>query len=310
MKDIKILVIGGAGYTGSVLVYNLIQSNYSVTVVDIFKNEENVFNNLFHKKNLIIKKKDFRDLDEKFYKDFDIIFPLAALVGAPICSKYPEEAKQINFLMIKNLVQSLSKHQFLIYPMTNSGYGSKEANVECDENTPLEPISLYGSLKKQSEDLILSRENSISFRLATVFGVSPRHRIDLLVNDFVYKACTERLLVLYEQNFKRNYIHVQDVANAYIFAIKNFSKLRGNIFNLGLSTANLSKKELALEIKKFILDLNIISSEISNDPDKRNYIVSNKKIEKAGFIPKFSIQDGIKELINYYAFLSKKNSNI
>lgn len=306
----KILIIGGAGYIGSYLTAKLIAENFKVHVVDIFKNSEKVFNSIISNKNLTVSNSNGYDLNKKDLKIFDVIIPLAALVGAPICDRYPNEAKSTNLELLKKIVKISSKSQEIIFPTTNSGYGSTSGNLKCNENTPLNPISLYGKLKKEAETVVMQRENSMSFRLATVFGVSPRHRIDLLVNDFVYKAYNDRCLVLFQENFKRNFIHLEDVANAFIFAVKKFNILKRNIFNLGLSNANLTKKDLALKIKKYVKDLTIISSDIGEDPDKRNYIVDNSKFEKKGFTAKKTLEDGIKELIKYYSYQKKYDSNI
>lgn len=306
----KILIIGGAGYLGSYMTNKLIEKNYNITVIDIFKNSEKVFNHIISNKNLNVYKKDARELTQNDYKSYDIVIPLAALVGAPICKLNPSEAKSLNFDLTKKIIQNLSKNQIILYPTTNSGYGTTSGKLKCNEKTPLNPISLYGIYKKQSEEIIMERENSVSFRLATVFGVSPRHRSDLLVNDFTYKAYHEKCLVLFEQHFKRNYIHLNDVSEGFNFAIKNFKKMRGEVYNLGLSKANLTKKELALKIKKYIKNLTIISSKIGTDPDKRNYIVDNSKIEKIGFKAKTSLDSGINELIKYYSYQSKSETNV
>jgi nucleoside-diphosphate-sugar epimerase len=306
----KILIIGGAGYIGSHLTAKLIAENFKVHVIDIFKNNEKIFNSIISNKNLTVSNSNGHDLNKKDLKVFDVIIPLAGLVGAPICDKYPSEAKSTNLELIKKILKITSKSQEIIFPTTNSGYGSTSGNLKCNEKTPLNPISLYGKLKKEAEIEVMQRENSISFRLATVFGVSPRHRTDLLVNDFVYKAYNEKCLVLFQENFKRNYIHLDDVADAFIFASKKFNKLKANIFNLGLSNANLTKKELALKIKKYVRDLTIISSEIRDDPDKRNYMVDNTKFEKKGFKAKKTLEDGIQELIKYYSYQKKNDSNI
>lgn len=306
----KILIIGGAGYLGSYMTNKLIEKNYNITVIDIFKNSEKVFNHIISNKNLNVYKRDARELTQNDYKSYDIVIPLAALVGAPICKLNPSEAKSLNFDLTKKIIKNLSKNQIILYPTTNSGYGTTSGKLKCNEKTPLNPISLYGIYKKQSEEIIMERENSVSFRLATVFGVSPRHRSDLLVNDFTYKAYHEKCLVLFEQHFKRNYIHLNDVSEGFNFAIKNFKKMRGEVYNLGLSKANLTKKELALKIKKYIKNLTIISSKIGTDPDKRNYIVDNSKIEKTGFKAKTSLDSGIKELIKYYSYQSKSETNV
>ncbi len=306
----KILVPGGAGYTGSVLVESLVNKKYDVTVVDTFKFSENTLNHILHSTNLDVIRKDVRSLDKAFLQKFDCIIPLSAIVGAPACNLYHKEATSVNKESIKMIADSISNNQLLIYPTTNSGYGSTTGEMHCDELTPLNPISHYGILKKEAEDIVMDRVNSICFRMATVFGTSPRPRTDLLVNDFVHKAYFDKSIVLFESHFKRNYIHVRDVAKAYLFAISNFDNLKSEIFNLGLSNANLTKLELCEKIKFFIKDLNIFQSEFGKDPDKRNYIVSNEKIEKKGFKASISIDQGIKELLKYYSIISKKNANI
>lgn len=306
----KVLVPGGAGYTGSVLVESLVQNGYDVTVVDIFKFGENTLNNLLHYDNFKIFRQDVRSLKKDFIKNFDCIIPLSAIVGAPACNLYFDEATSVNRDSIKMICDNLSKNQMLIYPTTNSGYGATSGDMYCDELTPLNPISHYGILKKEAEDIVMQRENSICFRMATVFGVSYRPRTDLLVNDFVYKAYFDKSIVLFEPHFKRNYIHVRDVSNAYIYSIKNFNNLKSEIYNLGLSDANLSKLELCERIKLYVKDLNIFQSEHGKDPDKRNYIVSNDKIEKKGYKATITVDQGIKELLKYYSIISKKNSNI
>jgi len=306
----KILIPGGAGYIGSVLADVLLQKGHQVVVIDVFKFSENSLNHLISNPNLEVLKKDVRSLNEDFLKKFDCIIPLSAVVGAPACNLSQNEAKTVNRDSIKNIINCLSSQQLMIYPTTNSGYGATTGELHCDENTPLNPISLYGILKKEAEDMVMSRENSICYRMATVFGISPRPRTDLLVNDFVYKAYNDKSIVLFESHFKRNFIHVRDIANAYSFSINNFDKLKSEIYNLGLSDANLTKMELCEKIKIYIKDLNIFTSEFGKDPDKRNYIVSNDKIEKRGFKASVSIEEGIQELIKYYSIITKKNSNI
>ncbi len=306
----KILVPGGAGYTGSVLVENLVHKGFDVTVVDLFQFSENTLNHILYFDNLEILRKDVRSLEKKFLQKFDCIIPLSAIVGAPACKLYFQEATSINRDSIKMICENISDNQLLIYPTTNSGYGATSGDMFCDELTPLNPISHYGILKKEAEDIVMQRKNSICFRMATVFGTSPRPRTDLLVNDFVYKAYFDKSIVLFESHFKRNYIHVRDVSKAYIYALNNFDNLASEIYNLGLSNANLSKLELCEKIKLYVKDLNIFQSEHGKDPDKRNYIVSNNKIEKKGYKAKISIEEGITELLKYYSIISKKNSNI
>ena len=306
----NILIPGGAGYIGSVLSEMLLQQNHNVVVVDVFKFNENSLNHLINNPNFTVYKKDVRSLDKDFLKNFDCIIPLSAVVGAPACNLSQDEAKTVNRDSIKNIIDCISDQQLMIYPTTNSGYGATTGEIHCDEKTPLNPISLYGTLKKEAEDMVMSRVNSICYRMATVFGISPRPRTDLLVNDFVYKAYNDKSIVLFESHFKRNFIHVRDIANAYSFSINNFDSLKSEIYNLGLSNANLTKMELCEKIKIYIKDLNIFTSEFGKDPDKRNYIVSNDKIEKKGFKASISIDEGIKELIKYYSIITKKNSNI
>jgi len=301
----KILVTGGAGYIGSVLVPYLLKREYYVEVVDNFMFNQNSLLDLCIYKNFDVIRGDVRDknLMKKLVKDKDIIIPLAALVGAPLCERDKIGAKTTNLDAIKMLCEITSRDQKIIFPTTNSGYGTTTGEIFCTEETPLNPISLYGKTKVEAEKIVLDRGNSITFRLATVFGASPRMRIDLLVNNFVYRAVKDRSIVIFEGHFKRNYIHIRDVARAFLHAIDNFDRMRDEPYNVGLSSANLSKIELAKLIKKFIHDFTIIEAPIGSDPDKRNYIVSNEKIEKTGFKPIYSLEDGIKELIKVYTIL-------
>lgn len=304
----KILITGGGGYIGSVLIDELIKKNFEVTILDkfIFK-QKKIIHNLYGKKIRIIEG-DVRDnsLIKNSVKNIDIIIPLAAIVGAPLCKKNPQLTKSVNVGSVKTLVKNLSKNQIILVPTTNSGYGIGKKNSYCTEKSPLKPVSLYGQTKVLAEKIILDHHNSSSLRLATVFGTSPRMRVDLLVNDFVFKAFKTKKITLFEGHFRRNYIHINDVCRTFLFAIKNFDKFKNNIFNVGLSSANLTKKELCNKIKKFIPDLFIEIDEFAKDPDKRDYIVSNKKLEKTGFKTKYSINFGIKQLLNYY----KKNKKI
>ena len=299
----KILITGGAGYIGSMLCTKLINLGHKVTVIELLKYDKNSLSHLFFSKNFKLIKEDVKNnkFMKKVLKDFDIIIPLAALVGAPLCDKFKKKAIKTNVETVKIIVKNLRKDQKIIYPTTNSGYGIGQKDRFCDENSPLNPISLYGRTKLQAETLVLSHKNSIAFRLATVFGFSYRMRTDLLVNNFVQTAVQKKELLIFEPNFRRNYVHIVDVVNAFIFAIENFSKLKGNIFNLGLSSANLTKLMLAKKIKKNYKNLKIKIIKDRSDPDKRDYYVSNEKIEKAGFKPKISLDDGIKELINLFS---------
>lgn len=304
MKE-RILITGGAGYIGSVLTPFLVEKGFSVTVID----------NLYYKQNSLLHcfaNPHFRfvpgdacneTLLTQELKKADVIIPLAALVGASACDRAPLLARQLNYDAIIQLLKYSSKTQTILYPNTNSGYGIGEKTEYCTEKTPLNPISLYGKLKVQAEEVLLQSGQAIAFRLATVFGISPRMRLDLLVNDFTFRACQDRCLVLFEEHFRRNYIHVRDVANAFHFGIQNFSKMKGQSYNVGLSSANLTKRQLAEKIKTFIPDLYIHSASIGEDPDKRDYIVSNEKLESLGWKPEVSLEEGIREIIAAYPVL-------
>ncbi len=309
----RILVTGAAGYIGSVLVPFLLKKGWKVVALDNFMyNQTSLLDCCFHK-NLTIIRGDVRDkrLISQLIKKVDVIFPLACLTGAPLCKKNPFEAKAVNLEAIKTLVKLRSKNQIIIFPTTNSGYGIGQRDKFCTEETPLKPISLYGKLKVEAEKVVLDSGNSITLRLATTFGISPRMRLDLLVNDFVYRAVTDGYLVLFQAHFRRNYIHIRDVARVFIFCLENFSKMKDEPYNVGLSEANLSKLELCQEIKKELPNFYFIEAEVGEDPDKRDYIVSNEKIEKAGFKPRISLREGIRELIKGYKIIRKNQfSNI
>ena len=297
----NILVTGGAGYIGTTLVPKLVHKGYNVTVLDSFIFNQQVFSSLFKYDNLSLINGDVRDEDliTKTLKENDVIIPLAALVGAPMCELDPFGTKTVNSDAIKFIVENTSKEQIIIMPVSNSGYGIGEKNKFCDENTSLNPISLYGRTKVQAEKEVMKFKNSICFRLATVFGYSYRMRTDVLVNNFVLTAVKKKKLELFEPKFRRNYIHVRDVVRAILFSIKNFKKMKSNIYNLGLSTANLTKEQLALRIKKRVKNLKITLKK-GKDPDKRDYFVSNKKIEKMGFKPIYSIDAGIEEMTKVF----------
>ncbi len=307
----KILITGGAGYIGSMLTTKLIEKGYRVTVIDSLQFSKNSLNHLFAHKNFKFIYGDVRNknLIKKNIKKHNIIIPLAALVGAPLCEKYKKEAKEVNFGSIKYMLKIVSKKQKIIFPTTNSGYGIGQKEKYCDENSPLNPISFYGQTKAEAEKIVLEFENSICFRLATIFGYSYRMRTDLLVNNFVYKALKFKKLKLYEPHFRRNYIHIIDVVRAFIFAIKNFNKLKSNTYNLGLSSANLTKLMLAKKIKKQFKEVKISVIRNRKDPDQRDYFVSNKKIEKKGFKPIISLEEGIAELLNVLRFETKIINN-
>lgn len=309
----QILITGGAGYIGSILVPQLLALGHKITVIDNFLFQQNSLANVCYSENFEIVKGDVRDAEliNKFLINSDLIIPLAALVGAPICKQDPVGATTINKDSILSLLKSTSYDQRIIMPTTNSAYGTGDANHFCDETSKLKPISQYAIEKVEIEKALMGRQNSISFRLATVFGMSPRMRTDLLVNDFVYRAITDKSLVLFEKEFKRNFIHVRDVTRAFVHAIENFELMKNEVYNVGLSTANLSKLELAEKIKQFVPSLQIFDAELSKDPDQRNYIVSNDKIEATGFNPIYSVEFGIKELIKGYQMISNnKYSNI
>ena len=299
----KILVTGGAGYIGSKLVTQLLKLNFKVTVLDVLKFSSVSLNHLFNNKNFIFVKGDVRNkkLMKYLISKNEFIIPLAALVGAPICKKNKKEAISVNLESINYLMKIISNKKKIIYLTTNSGYGVGEKNKYCDENSPLNPISLYGRTKVEAEKRVMMFKNSIGFRLATVFGYSYRMRTDLLVNNFVYNSLKNKKLTIYEPHFRRNYIHIDDVVNGIIYAIKNFNKLKHNVYNLGLSSANLTKLKLAMKIKNQLKYLKIKIIKNKKDPDQRDYYVSNKKIEKKGFKAKITIEDGIEELIKIFS---------
>lgn len=295
----KILVTGGAGYIGSILVPQLINEGHQVTVIDNYMYKQSSLSELVLNKKFKLEFGDVRDLEliKKHLSLNDIIIPLAAIVGAPACKKNPIEATSINKESILKLFKIVSSNQLVIMPTTNSAYGSGNENNYCDEESPLNPLSLYAKDKVLVEQELTQLNNWISFRLATVFGLSPRMRLDLLVNNFVYRALIDKFIVLFEGHFKRNYIHVRDVANAFKFAIDNSDKMNNNVFNVGLTEANISKMELCNEIRKLVPDFVIKEEEFTKDPDQRNYIVSNTKIENLGFKTQINLENGLQELV-------------
>jgi nucleoside-diphosphate-sugar epimerase len=302
---VRALITGGAGFIGSILTPTLLYAGYKVTVLDNFMWDQNSLAGFCFHKDLEIVRGDARSYStmKPLIAQADIIIPLAALVGAPLCDKDPIAAKTTNVEAIDMLCTHVSSEQRIIIPISNSGYGIGEPGKECTEASPLNPVSLYGKTKVEAEDLAMGRLNSISLRLATVFGMSPRMRLDLLVNDFVYRAVTDRALVLFEPHFVRNYIHIRDVARAFIHALANFDSMRENIFNVGLSNANLSKWQLCEKIKEHVPSFVFMEAPIGEDPDKRDYLVSNAKIEATGFSPAFTLDDGIRELLKGYKML-------
>ena len=302
----NILVTGGAGYIGSILVPALLAEGHSVTVLDSFLYNQTSLLDCCHNPHLSIVRGDVRDerVVLPLLAKADAVMPLACLVGAPLCAQKPIEARSVNLDAILMLLRHASPAQLFVSPTTNSGYGVGQEGVYCTEETPMNPISLYGRLKVELEKALLDH-GAVSLRLATVCGISPRMRLDLLVNDFTYRAVTDRFIVLFEAHFKRNYIHVRDVARAFLHALANFDSMKGQPYNVGLSDANLSKMELCLEIQKQVPDFTIMEAPVGKDPDQRNYIVSNDKIEATGFHPQVSIQSAIAELIKGYQVLHR-----
>jgi nucleoside-diphosphate-sugar epimerase len=301
----NIFVTGAAGYLGSVLVPELLQSGYKVTALDNFLFNQNSLLDCCRYKDFKIIRGDARDKEtvKACLKDADYIIPLACMTGAPLCNKDPFAARSLNYGAVKLILGLRSREQRIIFPTTNSGYGVGEQGIYCNEETPLRPVSLYGKLKVEIEKELLDAGNCITYRLATVFGVSPRMRLDLLVNNFTYRAVFDRFIVLFESHFKRNYIHVRDVVKAFLHAIDNFEKMKDQPYNVGLTEANLSKWELCEEIKKQAPDFYFVEAKVGKDPDQRNYIVSNEKIEATGWRPDNSIKDGIRELIKCYQII-------
>ena len=307
----KILITGGAGYIGSKLATKLVNLKFEVTVLDVLKFSSTSLNHLFRHKNFKFIKGDVRNakLIKKLIKKNEFIVPLAALVGAPLCEKNKKEAKSVNLNSIKTLMKNINKKNKVIYLTTNSGYGIGEKNKYCDESSKLNPISLYGRTKVDAENIVMKNKNTIGFRLATVFGYSYRMRTDLLVNNFVETAINKKKLVLFEPHFRRNYIHIEDVVDAVIYSVMNFRKLKSNVYNLGLSSANLTKFMLAKKIQNQLKYLKIKIIKNKKDPDQRDYFVSNKKIEKAGFKPKTSLDTGIREMITLFKNVDVKFIN-
>ena len=301
----RILITGGAGYIGSVLTPTLLAAGHEVTVLDNFMFRQATLLDCCQFPNFQVVRGDCRDeaLMKKLVVKADLIIPLAALVGAPLCNLDRTAAQTTNYDAVKMLCTIASKDQWIIMPVTNSGYGIGEKGKFCTEESPLRPISLYGVSKVQAEEEVLKRENSLSFRLATVFGMSPRMRTDLLVNDFVYRAVYDRAVVIFEGHFKRNYIHIRDIARLFLHGIANFESMRGRPYNAGLEEANLSKLELCEVIKKHIPNFVYLEAPIGEDPDKRDYIVSNARLLATGFKMEWGLDRGIQELIKGYTIL-------
>jgi len=302
-----VLVTGAAGYLGSILCEHLLKEGYRVTAVDNLIYQQH---NLFHlcadpRFEFVLGDVRDKHFIHRLVSKADVVIPLAAIVGAPGCDRDPSLARSVNFEAIQLLNQLRSPSQLVVYPTTNSGYGTKSGDVFCTEETPLEPISLYGQTKTEAEQMLLESANTITLRLATVFGMSPRMRLDLLVNHFVYTAVTDCYIVIFEKDFKRNYIHIRDVADCFVHCIENNTSMVGRPYNAGLDSANLSKEELALKIKQFLPTFYIHFAAVGSDPDKRDYIVSNERLRKAGFEAKRTLESGIEELIKGYRMMGR-----
>ena len=301
----KILITGGAGYLGSVITEKMLKAGHSVTSIDNLSFKQLSPLQFTSNPNYNFIYGDVRNVE--FLKHqvgiHDVIIPLAAIVGFPACKADPKLAWEVNYTQIETILDSITDNHIVLYPNTNSGYGIGEGQTECTEESPLNPISVYGESKCAAEKLLLECSQAICFRLATVFGTSTRMRTDLLVNEFVYKAMTDKYITVFEKHFKRNFIHIQDVANVFLWALENYETMKHNVYNVGLSNANLSKQELLEKIQQYIPDFAISYSDFYEDPDKRDYIVSNAKIEKTGWNPQYSLDDGIKELMKTYQVL-------
>ena len=303
---LNILVTGGAGYLGSIMVPDLLAAGHSVTVLDNFMYQQAGLNHVCNDPKFNVVRGDIRieSTIKPLLKHADIVIPLAAYVGAPLCSKDPVGAQTVNHDAIMMMLKHVSREQRVLMPTTNSAYGSGDENNFCTEDSPLRPISRYAIDKVEIEKELMQHPNTISFRLATVFGMSPRMRLDLLVNDFVYRAVNDRFIVLFESHFKRNYIHVRDVSRAFLHGIANFDRMKDQIYNVGLSEANVSKRELCEHIHRQLPGFVFIEAPVGNDPDQRNYIVSNAKIENSGFRTSVGLEAGIGELIKGYTMIN------
>ena len=300
----RCLLTGGAGFLGAIMTPRLLASGMHVTVLDHFTHKQNSLASCCANPNFTAVRGDARDIGlmKSLLAHADVIIPLAAIVGAPACNADPTAAISTNRDAISTLCQVASPDQMVIIPITNSGYGIGDRDTECTEDSPLKPISLYGRTKVEAEEIALSRENSISLRLATVFGMSPRHRLDLLVNDFVYRAIHDRAILLFESHFRRNFIHCRDVAEAFVHSIGNFYTMKGKPYNVGLSSANLTKWQLCEQIKKHV-DFYFCDAPVGEDPDRRDYVVSNARFEATGWKAQLSLDDGIQELIKGYQMI-------
>ncbi len=303
----RVLVTGGAGYLGSVLVPHLLEAGYRVTVLDSFLYGQASLNHVCHHPGFEVVRGDVRvkDVLKPLVAGADVVIPLAGIVGAPRCDVDPFNATSTNKDAVNSLISLLSREQRVVMPTTNSGYGVGESGKLCTEESPLRPLSLYARDKVEVEARVLEHENSVSLRLATVFGMSPRMRLDLLVNDLVYRALREKSVVLFEADFRRCYIHIRDIARVFTHVLESFDTMKGQAFNVGLSEANLTKRELCEKIREHVPDFVFLEAPFARDPDQRDYLVSNEKIERTGFKPAVSLDDGIRELVKGFRMLNR-----
>ena len=303
------MVTGGSGYLGSVLCEHLLAGGHEVVVVDNFLFGQTSLFHLCANPGLEIVKGDARDMSliGRQLKGVDAIIPLAALVGAPMCDREPRTALSVNFEAIRDLNRLRGSGQLMVFPATNSGYGTRTGDTFCTEETPLEPISLYGTTKADAEKEVLARENAISLRLTTVFGCSPRMRTDLLVNHFTWSAVNDGYIVIFEKGFKRNFIHIRDVADCFVFCLAKSQSMVGRPYNVGLDSTNLSKEGLVLKVREHVPNFYVHYSEVGTDPDRRNYTVSTERLRLAGFEPKRDLDQGIRELLKAYRTMRKNN---
>jgi nucleoside-diphosphate-sugar epimerase len=310
---LRVLITGGAGYIGSVLIPALLSEGHEVTALDSFMFNQNSLLDCCSHERFHVVRGDCRNRETmaQIIDGQDVIIPLAALVGASLCNRDPLAARSTNLDAIELILELRSDGQRILFPNTNSGYGVGDFGKHCTEESPLRPITLYGVTKVEAEQAIIKAGNAICFRLATVFGMSPRMRLDLLVNDFVYRAVNDRTVVIFEGHFKRNYIHIRDIARVFLHSIQNFDTMKNEVYNVGLDDANLSKLELCEKIKHHVPDFVYLEAPIGEDPDKRDYIVSNEKILGTGFLPNYSLGDGIRELVKGFTILNNsKYSNV
>jgi len=302
-----VLITGGAGYLGSIMSERMLDAGHNVCVVDNLLYQQNSLFHLCADLRFEFVAGDVRDeeLMRRLIAKADVVIPLAAVVGAPACNQDPWLAQSVNVDAVRLVSQLRSPDQLIVYPNTNSGYGVTTGSAMCTEDSPLEPISLYGKTKCEAENLLLDTENTITLRLATVFGTSPKMRLDLLVNHFLHEAVTSGYITIFEKDFKRNYVHIRDVADCFVHCIDNADDMVGRPYNLGLDDANLSKEELALKIQEYVPNYYIHFSEIGTDPDQRNYMVSNQRLREAGFEAKRSLDQGIVELLKSYRMMGR-----